>query len=93
MDKKEDLKLLNFVCKYLHAFTLADIATVKDKNISHHQWGVLKASVYVRMLNGTSFHQFFPQSFFVYGKALLKSASSLNNLQFLKTKLFNMLPR
>ena len=33
--KREDLKLLNFVWKYLRAFTLADIATIDGKKISH----------------------------------------------------------
>ena len=33
--KREDLKLLNFVRKYLCAFNLADIVTVDGKKISH----------------------------------------------------------
>ena len=33
--KREDLKLLNFVQKYLLEFTLADIATIDGKKISH----------------------------------------------------------
>ena len=32
--KREELKALNFVWKYLHAFTLADIATIDGKKIS-----------------------------------------------------------
>ena len=42
--KKEDLKLLNFVQKYLRAFTLADFATVDGKNISHQLMEGIKSN-------------------------------------------------
>ena len=42
--KREDLKLLNFVQKYLPAFTLEDIATVDGKEISHQSIEGIKSN-------------------------------------------------
>ena len=41
---KGDLKLLNFVWKHLHVFTLTDIATVNGKKISHQLMEVIKSN-------------------------------------------------
>ena len=42
--KSEDLKILNFVRKYLRAFTLADIATINGNKISHQSIEGIKSN-------------------------------------------------
>ena len=42
--KREDLKLINFVWKYLHAFILVDIATINGNKISHQSIEGIKSN-------------------------------------------------